>query len=94
MDKYIVLKLSKEDLENSISGLSGLKPILQKNCLQANLDGQGKRDAEQLGKHFDTAINSMITLLSYMEMKEHIPTLNKESAGRNAKEKIKKERIS
>lgn len=87
MDKYVVLKLSKEDLENSISGLSGLKPMLQKKYLQANIDGQGKKDAEELGKHFDTAINSMITLLSYMEIKERIPTLNAESAGRNIKRK-------
>lgn len=46
MDNIKVLKLSKEGLENSIAGLSQLKPVLQKQCLEANMDGQGKNDAK------------------------------------------------
>lgn len=67
MEKYKVLKISKEGLESSIAGLSGLKPILQRKCLESNMDGQGKKDAAELGEHFDTAINAMITVLAFME---------------------------
>ncbi|MEA4825062.1 MAG: hypothetical protein VB130_00275 [Clostridium sp.] len=67
MGKYKVLKMSKEDLEKSIAGLSQLKPILQKQCLNINLDGQGNKDAKELGNHFETAINAMITVLGFME---------------------------
>lgn len=70
MEKYKVLKLSKEGLENSIAGLSQIKPILQKQCLLANLDGQGKKDARELGEHYETAINAMITVLGLMESEE------------------------
>lgn len=67
MEKYKILKMSKEELESSIAGLSGLKPILQRKCLEADMDGQGKKDAAELGEHFDTAINAMITVLAFME---------------------------
>lgn len=67
MEKYKVLKLSKEALEDSIAGLSQIKPVLQKQCLAANLDGQGKEDAKELGEHFETAINAMITVLGLMD---------------------------
>jgi hypothetical protein len=70
MEKYKVLKLSKEGLENSIAGLSQIKPMLQQQCLVANLDGQGKEDAKELGEHFETAINAMITVLGFMESKD------------------------
>lgn len=70
MEKYKVLKLSKEGLESSISGLSQIKPVLQKQCLKINLDGQGKQDAKELGEHFDTAINAVITVLAFMEERE------------------------
>lgn len=67
MEKYKVLKLSKEDLENAIAGLSQIKPVLQKQCLMANIDGQGKEDAKELGEHYETAINAMITVLGFMK---------------------------
>ena len=67
MGKYKVLKLSKEGLESSIAGLSQIKPVLQKQCLMANIDGQGKEDAKELGEHYDTAINAMITVLGLIE---------------------------
>lgn len=68
MEKFKVLKIKKEDLEEAIPGITALKPILQRQVLLSNKDKkQGKFDAEQLGKHFDTAINSMITVLGYME---------------------------
>ncbi len=69
MEKIKVLKINKDDLENSIAGLSQLKPVLQKHCLISNMDGRGKQDAKELGEHFETAINSMITILEYMESK-------------------------
>jgi hypothetical protein len=69
MEKFKVLKLSKEGLESSIGGLSQIKPILQNQCLMANLDGQGKQDAKELGEHFETAINAMVTILGLIESK-------------------------
>lgn len=67
MNKLKVLKMSKEELENSIEGLSALKLILQKQCLLIDLDRKGIEDAKELGEHFDTAINAMITVLGIME---------------------------
>lgn len=67
MEKYKVLKLDKEGLENSIAGLSQIKPALQKQCLMANVDGKGEEDAKELGEHFETAINAMITVLGLMD---------------------------
>lgn len=69
MENFKVLALSKEKLEDSINGLSQLKPILERNCLEANLDGRGKEDAKELGEHFETAINAMVTVLALMEIK-------------------------
>lgn len=69
MEKYKVLKLNKEDLEKSIEGLSQLKPILQKSIISKNgtNEKQGIENARELGEHFDTAINAMITVLAYIK---------------------------
>lgn len=58
--------VKQEDLENSIEGLMQLKPILQKQVFAGNGRDmrQGAEDAKELGKHFDTAIESMTILLS------------------------------
>ena len=70
MDTIKVLKMSKENLESAIGGLAGLKPILQKQCMVINLDKQGIEDAKELGQHFETAINAMVTILAIMENEE------------------------
>lgn len=70
MDKYVILKLSKEGLKDSIANLSKIKPALQEQCLRINLDRQGKKDAKELGEHFDTAINAMVMVLGMMEDSE------------------------
>ncbi|MGL5766186.1 MAG: hypothetical protein ACRCX8_11155 [Sarcina sp.] len=57
-----MMKLSKEDLVDSIAGLEQLKPILQQQLVKGNMHGKGNADAEELGKHFDTAITSMTIL--------------------------------
>lgn len=58
--------VKQEDLEESIAGLKKLKPILQKQVIIGNglNRQQGKKDANELGKHFDTAIDAMTILLS------------------------------
>ncbi|WP_231247684.1 hypothetical protein [Clostridium botulinum] len=62
-----ILKISKEDLEEAIPGIAALKPILQQQVRLVNESKkQGDIDAKQIGKHFDIAINSMITVLEYM----------------------------
>ena len=58
--------VSEEELENSIAGLSQLKPILQAQVMKGNGRNikQGLIDAAELGKHFDTAIDAMTMLLT------------------------------
>ncbi len=58
--------VSQEDLEESIAGLRELKPILQQQVMIGNGRDtkQGLKDAAELGKHFDTAIDAMTILLS------------------------------
>lgn len=63
---YVAIALKQEDLEDSINGLSQLKPILQAQLIKSN--GANKQqaaiDVKTLGKHFDTAIDAMTMLLS------------------------------
>lgn len=62
----VKIGVSQEDLEDSISGLRELKPILQAQVIKSN--GTNKRqatiDSRELGRHFDTAITAMMMLLS------------------------------
>jgi len=67
MGEFKLLKLSKKELESAIGGFSDMKPVLQKQCLLINLDGQGLQDAKELGEHFETAINAMVMVLGFME---------------------------
>lgn len=63
---YVAIALKQEGLEDSINGLSQLKPILQAQLIKSN--GANKRqaaiDVKELGKHFDTAVDAMTILLS------------------------------
>jgi hypothetical protein len=63
---YVKICVSEEELENSIAGLSQLKPILQTQVIKGNGRNtkQGLIDAAELGKHFDTAIDAMTMLLA------------------------------
>ena len=63
---YVKICVSEEELENSIAGLSQLKPILQTQVMKGNGRNtkQGLIDAAELGKHFDTAIDAMTMLLA------------------------------
>ena len=63
---YVKICVSEEELENSIAGLSQLKPILQTQAMTGNVRNtkQGLIDAAELGKHFDTAIDAMTMLLA------------------------------
>lgn len=63
---YVKICVSEEELENSIAGLSQLKPILQTQVMKWNGRNtkQGIIDAAELGKHFDTAIDAMTMLLA------------------------------
>ena len=66
---YVKIGVSQEDLEDSIAGLSRLKPILQAQVIMNNGSNgqQAAIDCAELGKHFDTAIDSMTMLLSGFE---------------------------
>lgn len=63
---YVKICVSEEELENSIAGLSQLKPILKTQAMKGN--GRNTKqeliDAAELGKHFDTAIDAMTMLLA------------------------------
>ena len=63
---YVKICGSEEELENSIAGLSQLKPVLQAQVMKGNGRNteQGLIDAAELGKHFDTAIDAMTMLLA------------------------------
>lgn len=63
---YVAIALKQEDLEDSINGLSQLKPILQAQLIKSNGANklQAAIDVKELGKHFDTAIDAMTMLLS------------------------------
>ena len=63
---YVKICVSEEELENSIAGLSQLKPILQTQVMKGNGRNrqQGLFGAAELGKHFDTAIDAMTMLLA------------------------------
>ena len=63
---YVKICVSEEELENSIAGLSQLKPILQTQVMKGNGRNtkQGLIDAAELGKHFDAAIDAMTMLLA------------------------------
>lgn len=71
---YVKIGVSQEDLEDSIAGLSQLKPILQAQVIKGN--GRNRQqaaiDCAELGKHFDTAIDSMTMLLAgFEDYQEH-----------------------
>lgn len=68
-NRFVVIGVKKEDLEDSISGLSQLKPFLQRVVILANGNNkkQGLIDSEELGKHFDTAITAMTMPLGRFE---------------------------
>ncbi|MCR1842776.1 toxin PIN [Murimonas intestini] len=63
---FVKIGVKQEELEESITGLQQLKPILQKQVFAGNGRNvrQGEEDAKELGKHFDTAIEAMTILLS------------------------------
>ena len=63
---YVKICVSEEELENSIAGLSQLKPILKTQVMKGNGRNtkQGLVNAAELGKHFDTAIDAMTMLLA------------------------------
>lgn len=68
-DGMVAIKISKEELEDSIAGLTELKPILQRLVIAQNGKNvkQGMIDAAELGKHFDTAIETMASVLVGIE---------------------------
>lgn len=68
---YVKICVSEEELEDSIAGLSQLKPILQAQVMKGNGRNrqQGLFDAAELGKHFDTAIDAMTMLLAGLKKK-------------------------
>lgn len=68
---YVKICVSEEELEDSINGLSKLKPILQAQVIKGNEGNtkQGLIDVAELGKHFDTAIDAMTMFLVGFEEK-------------------------
>lgn len=65
----VMIGFTKEELEDSIAGLTQLKPVLQANVIKANGKNkiQAQKDSVELGKHFDTAIMAMTMLLAGFE---------------------------
>lgn len=65
----VMIGFTKEELEDSIAGLTQLKPVLQANVIKANGKNkiQAQKDSIELGNHFDTAITAMTILLAGFE---------------------------
>lgn len=65
-NEMVKIEVKQEELEESIAELRRLKPILKVQALVINGGNkeQGRKDAAELGKHFDTAIDSMTILLA------------------------------
>ena len=55
----VLLGLTQDELEESISALEQLKIIMQNKLMELDFEGQGLEDAEECGKHLDTAITAM-----------------------------------
>ncbi len=59
----VKIGVTQEALEDSISGLTQLKPVLQAMVALQQDKKQAAIDYAELGRHFDTAIDAMIILL-------------------------------
>ncbi len=68
-DRLIILKVKKEELEDSIDGLTQLFPLVNRQVIKGNrIDvKQAMEDSKELKKHFDTAITSMTMLLANID---------------------------
>lgn len=68
----VLLKVKKEDLEDSIAGLQQLFPIINQRVIIGNENNhkQAEKDSAELKKHFDTAITAMMMLLANTEVEE------------------------
>lgn len=68
----VKIGVTQESLEESIDGLSQLKPLLQMVVSRQQDSKQAAIDYAELGQHFDTAIDAMTILLlgfpDYQEM--------------------------
>ena len=71
---YVKICVSEEEIEDSIAGLSQIKPILQAQVMRGNGRNtkQGRIDAAELGKHFDTAIDAMTMLLAGLKEESEV----------------------
>lgn len=71
----VKIGVTQEALEESIDGLSQLKPLLQMVVSRQQDKKQAAIDYAELGQHFDTAIDAMTILLlgfpDYQEMQHH-----------------------
>lgn len=59
----VKIGVTQEALEDSISGLTQLKPVLQAVVARQQDKKQAAIDYAELGRHFDTAIDAMTILL-------------------------------
>lgn len=75
----VKIEVSQEELENSISGLEQLLPVIERLVVKGSyFSGQGKKETREeiteLREHFKTAIDSMTMILlnfpEYQESKE------------------------
>ena len=56
MEKYLEMPWS---VDNTIENLKEIKEHLQRIAINANVDGKGKNDAEEIAFDFDRAIESL-----------------------------------
>ena len=70
--------MNKQLLEDAINGLEQLKPLLQRMLIRANYEGLGREDAQELGEHFDIALECMQKQLTggWIPVSERLPEEN------------------
>lgn len=70
--------MNKQLLEDAINGLEQLKPVLQRMLIRTNYEGLGREDAQELGEHFDIALECMQKQLTggWIPVSERLPEEN------------------
>lgn len=68
-ERYVVLQVSQEQLEEAVAGLQQLKPIIAQQVALGNQKmgsskEQTETDVREVTAHFDTAITAMYMLLN------------------------------
>lgn len=65
-DKFVKIAVKRGDLEESISSLQELRPIMQELIIRGNERDKmtAMKDIADMNRHLDTAVDAMLILLA------------------------------